>query len=286
MSNSTLHPPPSTLVVTYAPRQTGGPVQRDLLLLEQRKWGAYCGLLTRAGMARFLRAQFFGDVGEVKSDEELENENFVNCCGYGGPLDIRVYVYELAAGVSYSLLTTVGTLRGERVLETVTERESVTFQLETEAGIRHPGEIVRARWLTGPWTIGGAPVAAPPLAADGQTVRAPIPLYGTVELTLRVRRWRHVLYIPKFELDERLKEGWAEFVVALPSGGRPVMLAITEPPGSAELARNGLNCGWGRGGDSGRIDDDDDDDEDEEPEAIGEDKHIKCDYCKLMCQDE
>lgn len=267
-------------VITYTPRAVAAPASRDLLLVEQRKWGPYCGILTRMGLARYLLGIFSR---EQKSEEELENESVVNCCGFGGPLAIPIYVYELADGVTYQLRATAGTL-GEGVLETIVERESVTFALETEATIRHPAsEIVAARWLTGPWTTGGAEVAPPALAVEDQTVRSPIPLFGSVELTLRVRRWRHILTIPNGEAEELLINGWAEYVLALPSGGRPVGQEITEPPGAAELARTGEECGRGRGIDTLHFDDDRNDDQ--EPTAQGEDKHIRCDYCELECED-
>lgn len=268
-------------VVTYTPISSAEQA-RDLLLLEQGAWGNYCGVLTRVNFVRYLRQAFFGEPRPPDEDEE-DGGGFVNCCGFGDALYIPVHVYLPAGDVPYQLRATAGTL-GEGVWETIVERESITFALETEATIRHPAsEIVSARWLTGPWTTGGAEVAPPALAVEGQTVRAPIPLFGSVELTLRVRRWRHILTIPKEEAEELLINGWAEYVMALPSGGRPVGQEITEPPGAAELARGGFACGRGRGGDSGTINGPDDDDD--EPTASPADKHIRCDYCELECED-
>lgn len=264
-------------VIRYTPRPSSAPDERDLILLEQEKWGGYCGLLTRGGLAKYLRQYFFG--GQRPADEE--SESVVNCCGYGGPLAIAIYVYELKPGVSYSLRTTVGEL-GAGVLETIIERESVTFNMEKTASIRHPAAAVRAaRWLTGPWTTGGADVAAPALSVSGREVVSPIPLFGTAELALETRRWRHVLSIPKDDAEALLQSGWAEFVVGLPSGGRPVGLEVTEPPGSEELAKTGVGCGRGRGGVSGHIESP----EEDEPTAQPEDKHIHCEYCEGTCDD-
>ena len=266
-------------VVRYTPRPSTAPDERDLILLEQERWGKYCGILTRANLARYLRSWFSG---EQKSDDEQANERWVDCCGYGDDLAIPLYVYELRDGVSYELRATAGTL-GQGVRENVREKESVTFNLETEATIRHPAaRIVSARWLTGPWTTGGANAAAPALELEGRTVRSPIPLFGSVELFLQVRRWRHILTIPQKEVEELLIAGWAEFAAGLPTGGRPVGVEITPPPGAAELAKTGAECGRGRGGDSGHVSGPDDDGE---PIATPENKHVRCDYCKLSCDD-
>lgn len=266
-------------VVNYTPRATSARAERDLILLEQKKWGAYCGVLTRARLARYLKDWF---TGEAKTEEEMEAESPVDCCGYGGDLAIPLHVYEIEPGVGYRLLSTCGKL-DEGVLETVAQKESVSFNMEREASISRPAVAVEsARWLTGPWTTGGASVAAPVLTVSGRNVRAPIPLFGSVELTLKTRRWAHILSIPKDEVEALLIGGWAEFAVGLPDGGRPVALEIEEPPGAAELALLGLPCGGGSGGGSGRINTPDGD---EPPKAQPEDKHIKCDYCELECED-
>lgn len=265
-------------VIRYTPRPSTAPDERDLILLEQEEWGKYCGILTRANLVRYLRSMFFE---EQKSDDELANEVRVDCCGYGDDLAIPLYVYELREGVSYDLRATAGRL-GRGVLETVYEKESLTFNLNAEATIRHPAaRIVSARWLTGPWTTGGADVAPPTLTLDGRTARSPIPLFGTVELLLAVRRWRHILTIPQDEAEELLINGWAEFAVGLPGGGRPVGVEVAPPPGAAELAKTGAECGRGRGGDSGHVSGPDDDGE---PTASPENKHIRCDYCGLECE--
>lgn len=265
-------------VVTYTPIPSAEQT-RDLIMVEQGKWGDYCGLLTRVNLERYLRTTFFG---EPRPREEEEEGGFVDSCGYGDDLLIPVHVYMLAGEIPYQLRATTGSV-GAGVLQDITERETVTFNMEREASIRHPAQaIVAARWLTGPWTIGGADAAPPPLSVSGQTVRSPITVFGSVELVLRVRRWRHIITIPQDIAHELLIAGWAEFVVGLPSGGRPVGQEITEPPGAEELAKTGAECGRGRGGrSSGRSDDPGED----EPTASGADKHINCDYCELECDD-
>ena len=255
-------------IVTYAPIPSAEQA-RDLILLEQAEW-KNCGELTWGGLALYMR-DLFSAAGAGSGG------NYVDCCGYGSDLRIPVYVYELADDVSYRLLTTAGEL-DEGELETIEEKDTASWALTREVDIRHPaGRIVKSRWLTGPWTTGGADAPVPELTVEGRTVRSPIPLYGLVELTLEVRRWKHMLNIPADEAERLLIDGWAEFVVALPDGGRPMGLEITPPPGAEELAKNGEECG--RGGHYKQTEPPD------EPIALPEDKIIRCDYCELECAD-
>lgn len=267
-------------VVTYTPIPTAEQA-RDLLLLEQEDWGE-CGELTWGGLVRYMR-DLFRPPSSIAGGDPFAvaggGENYVDCCGYGADLRIPLYVYELVDGVIFDLQVTAGEL-DRFPLETIEERDTASFALTREVDIRHPAQrIIRARWLTGPWTTGGADVPAPELTVDGRTVRSPIPLFGLVELTLEVRRWKHVLNIPADEAEELLVNGWAEFAVVLVDGGRPVGLEITPPPGAEELAKNGEECG--RGGHYKQKEP-----EDEEPVAQPEDKIIRCEYCEAKCDDE
>lgn len=275
-------------VITYTSREVAAPEERDLILLEQEEWGGYCGELTKWGLRNYLMSYFFREGQWLDRDSRQEE---VQCCGVGtdetgaklfSRLSVEIHVYELAPGVVYQLRATVGEL-GEGRLEEVIERQTVTFEMEREQSLPHPAaEIVYARWLTGPWTTGGVPVAAPPLTVPGRAVRSAIPLFGSVELILRVKRWTHELVVYGDEANPLLESGWTEFVVGLPSGGRPVALAVEPPPGMDHLPESGLDCGQSGRGDSGRIEGPP---EDEEPVAQPEDKHIKCEYCELECED-
>lgn len=263
-------------VVTYTPISTAEQT-RDLLLLEQEEW-KNCGELTWGGLVRYMRDIFSTDPVARMKPFTGGGGNYVDCCGYGGDLRIPLYVYELADGVTYDLRVTAGELDGGE-LETIAEKDTASFNLTREVDIRHPaGRIIKSRWLTGPWTTGGGDVPAPELTVEGRTVRSPVPLFGLVELTLEVRRWRHILNIPADEAEELLVNGWAEFAVALVDGGRPVGLEITPPPGAEELAKNGEECGRGSHYKQTAP-------EDEEPVAQPEDKIIRCEYCEAKCDD-
>ena len=262
-------------VVTYTPIPSAEQ-PRDLILLEQEEW-KNCGELTWGGMVRYLRDIFSPDPMRMNFVGS-GGGNYVDCCGYGGDLRIPLYVYELAENVAYDLRVTAGELDGGE-LETIAEKDTASFALTREVDIRHPaGRIIKSRWLTGPWTTGGADVPAPELTVEGRTLRSPIPLFGLVELTLEVRRWKHILNIPADEAEELLVNGWAEFAVALVDGGRPVGLEITPPPGAEELAKNGEKCGRGVNFKQTAP-------EEREPTASPQDKTIHCDYCAAKCDD-
>lgn len=270
-------------VVTYFPHANPTSDERDLIMVEPEEWDSYCGILTRMAFIGYLSGTFLN-----KNKEPIvpagRQPMPTDCCGYKLGVKLPIYVYELRDGVQYQLRATAGTIHGG-VLENIDEREIVTFNMEATATIRYPAASVRsARWLAGPWTTGGAEINAPPLAVAGQTARSPIPIFGTVELELEVRRWNHLLQISNGEMEDLLLSGWAEYVVGLPDGGRPVGAAVAEPPGVAELVRDGLLCGQGRGGGgSGTIQTPDD--EDEEPTAEPEDQIIRCEYCEAECED-
>lgn len=265
-------------VVTYTPVPTTVEA-RDLLLLEQEPWGAYCGILTRANVRRYMANLLYGIFWQAPGVDVNDTE-YVDCC-WGDALAIPIYAYPLDDGVAYRLLTTAGRL-DPPTLQTHYELQSVSFELTDEASLPHPAVgIVRARWLTGPWTKGGAEVAPPALTVSGRTVRSPIPLYGSAELVLDIRRWRHILHIGRDEATRLALDGWAEFVVGLPDSGRPTALAVEPPPGAEDMARNGGDCS--RPQKPGRIKWKEP--EEEEPTAQGEDKHINCEYCELECDD-
>lgn len=265
-------------VVIYTPIQSAEQT-RDLLLLEQERWKPYCGILTRANVRRYLANVLYGSYW-LGPGVDIHDTQYVDCC-WGDPMAIIIYAYPLDDDVRYRLTATAGRM-SEPVLQTNYELQSLSFNMEAEVSIPHPAvAIKRARWLTGPWTRGGEDVSAPGLIVEGRVVRSPIPLYGSVELVLEIRRWRHILSIGKAEAADLLINGWAEFAVGLPDGGRPVALELEPPPGAEDMAKLGGDCSrpqrpprlkWREP-------------EEEPPKAQGEDKHIKCKYCELKCED-
>lgn len=257
----------SSLSVTYTPGDAASGVSPDLLMLEQKEWKPYSGALTRANLARYIRGRLYG--GITRDSEVID-------CGWGNTMVIVVYAYKLKKNVQFRLVSTVGEL-GEISYETITEKETISFEMEKEVELTHPAKrIVSAKWLTGPYTTGGVKLESAQLSVDGLTLSSTVPLFGSVWLTMEVERATVEITIDRDEALPLLASGWNEFCVGLPVGGKPVALEIDAPPGAEELAEKGQPCGRGSG--SATMNGPDDDGP---PTAQKADKHIKGDYCSL-----
>lgn len=243
--------------------------ERDLLLLEQEAWSAYTGVLTKAGLARYLRGALYGvEAGQV-IDCGLSDDN----------LSIVIYAWPLAPGVTFRLRSSVGDL-GEVLIDTVSSAESVSYNLTDHASLRHPADYIEsARWLTGPYNSAGEAIAPPALTVSGRDLMLSEPVWGSVWIRSVGTRYTCRLSLSLDAAEPLLAAGWSEYVIGLPEGGRPVALALTPPPGAEELARTGAECGRSV---SVRVLGPDK----TPPTAQPKDKTIKCDYCELECDDD
>lgn len=242
----------------------------DLVLLEQKAWSLRTGLLTRAGMVRWLGATLY-DRGDA--------DNLVACGLNGnGDIELAVYVYPLRPGVRFRLVFTAGQAEGGEY-EEIEEEESVSFDMTATATLSHPAlRVAAARWLVGPFDPDGAPVEAPPLWTDGRQVLVSRPVYGSAHLTLVTPRWAHRLVLPWADAAALLEAGWSEFAVCLPPPGRPVALALEAPPDAEDLLASDGQCGGRRyrvkpAGEAWP------------PSASPANKYINCDYCALECEE-
>ena len=250
-----------------------GDAAEDLVLLEQESWSSRTGLLTRAGMVRWLDAALYN---QGSTDGLMD-------CGLAGDgnLEIVIHVYPLRPDVAFRLTVTAGQLGNAEYAE-LEESESVSFDMESAATLRHPAlRIAAARWLVGPYDTDGNPIDAPPLWTDGRRIITPRPVYGSVHLTTITPRHTYPLVLSWQDAQALLLAGWSEFAVCLPPPGRPAALALEAPPGLEDLAESGEGCGAARysvrnRGDNGNW----------PPEAQPRDKTVKCDYCELECQDD
>lgn len=259
----------ATLSIPFAPPSAADATE-DLVLLEQKEWAKRTGLLTRAGMVRWLDAVLY---------RQGNGASGLMDCGLnaGGDLEIILYAYPLRPGVRFRLVTTIGQLVGGDY-EEIEESESVSLDMTAEASINHPALRIRsASWLVGPYNPDGNPIPAPPLWTDGRRIIAPRPMYGSVHLTLIVPRYTWRLVLPWAEAAALVMAGWSEFAVCLPPPGRPVALALNTPPGFEELVESGEDCGSARTTITHK-------DGDWPPECPPADKTVKCDYCALECE--
>lgn len=244
----------------------------DLVMLEQEEDGAYAGRLTVLGMVRRLDHAVYSGTAAAPSVLDCGRDG-------GGNLNTAVLVWPLRDDVRYRLYCTIGTL-GPGEAGEVEERELVSFALTTTASLKHPARrVLRAEWLTGPWTTGGRRIAPPPLTVDGRELRTTIPVYGSVRVTTLSRRYRHPLRITWAEARPKLAaDDWSEWAVCLPPPGRPVALALTAHRGARDEARGQGACGMG----SFRVRDAEGE---WPPECEPEDRYMDCDYCSGDCID-
>ena len=259
----------ASLSIRYLARPRPSRSPLDLLMIEQEEWADYTGALTALNMARYLGRLLYSDSYQEQVD-----------CGWDGSrLAITLHIYPLRQGVQFRLAATVGELDGG-TYDLIEESESVSFSLSTSASLRHPASSVLAtKWLTGPYTTGGRRISPPALAVGGREVISPVPLFGSVALTLQVPRYSYLLTVEGEQASQLLQAGWSEFAAAFPAGGRPVGLAITPPPGAEELAKKQAACG--RGSFSGSVKWPDD----KEPVAVPKNKKLKGNYCTLEIEE-
>ncbi len=262
----------SALSLDFVPRDGGAREPIDLVLLEQREWRPYAGIVTKANMVRYLARILYGDQWQEQID-----------CGLSGDaIIIGIHVFPLRPGVRFRLAATIGEL-SDGDYEEIEERESVHFNLEREANLRHPAlRVIDTKWLTGPYLAGGIKTAPPALSVSGQRLTAPVPVFGSVLVTCIVPRWLFLLTLPWETAQPALAGGWSEFAVCYPPPGRPVALELSAPPGAQEMAELGLPCGYSFRGEVNWPEDD----SWPPKESGGKVKRISGDYCALKLDSE
>ena len=235
------------LTITFAAPQGGGSAEPvDLLLLEQAAWPEHTGQVSRGALVAWLAAQFYG----------VQASGLVDCGFAGGATGADIYAWPLRAGVHYRLATTNGEL-GEGEWEEIEEEAVLQFSLSAEAALPHPAiSFVDLEWLAA-YDAQGNPDAQPMVTVRpwSRAVQLSAPTYGSVLIRYRTGRWVHRLSVTRRE--DAIENWYSAWIVAYPSGGRPVFLEF-EPPPTAE-ARAGDDTGCGRGGVTGSITRDDDD---------------------------
>lgn len=259
--------PQPTISLNFVPLERGEREPIDLVLLEQREWRPYAGIVTKANMVRYLARILYGDQWQEQVD-----------CGFSGDaIIIGIYVFPLRPGVQFRLAATIGEL-SDGDYEEREEQESVHFSLERETSLRHPAlQVLDAKWLTGPYLAGGIKTAPPQLSVSGQRLLAPVPVYGSVQVTTIVPRWLFLQTVPWSVAQTALTGGWSEFAVCYPPPGRPVALELSAPPGAQEMAELGLPCGYSFRGEVNWPEDD----SWPPKESGGKVKRISGDYCAL-----
>lgn len=251
------------LTITFAAPQGGGSAEPvDLLLLEQAPWPEHTGQVSRGAMVAWLAGQFFGATATGLVD-----------CGFAhGATGADIYAWPLRAGVHYRIATTHGEL-GEGEWEDLEEEAVLQFSLTTTADLPHPAaSVVDVEWLAA-YDAQGNPDVLPgvTVAPWSRAVQLSAPTYGSVRIRYRTGRWVHRLSVTRRE--DAIENWYSAWIVAYPSGGRPVFLGF-EPPPTAE-AGGESQCGRTTVGSISA----DDEDKPEPPKAGATVRTMTYDYC-------
>lgn len=222
------------LTITITPEQSAR-VSEELILVEQAEWRPYTGYVTRGNMVRYLANLLYGEAYQAQID-----------CGLtGGQVVAAIHAYPLRNDVRYQLLTTHGVL-SEPVMEESEQEETLHFSLELTASLRYPASrVLSTEWLSS-YAADGTPATKPAVTVDGREIVAAAPVYGSLRIRYQANRSIHLL-----TLDQRAdatENFYSAVIVALPVGGRPVMLTFDPPPTAEEMAEGGYDCGMGSGG--------------------------------------
>ena len=251
------------LTITFTAPQGGGSAEPvDLLLLEQPPWPERIGQATKVAVVNWLAGTLFDDESILQMD-----------CGFsGGRTGADIWAWPLRADVSYRIATTHGEL-GEGEWEEVDEEAVLQYTLADTADLPHPAmSLVDIEWLAA-YDASGNPDAEPGVSVDpwSRSVRLTAPTYGSVRVRYRTGRWVHRLSVPRRE--DAIENWYSAWIVAYPSGGRPVFLEF-DPPPAAESGGD-IDCGRHTTGSITA----DDDDELEKPEANRSIRTMTYDYC-------
>lgn len=220
----------SSLSISYAaPKRS----PLDLLMIEQQEWGASVGAVTRAELARMLKATLYGG----------QYENRTDCGVVDGSLACILYVYPRVLGLAYRFFTSHGRLGGcYSVL--ATEEELLNFRLTTRERPKYPPRrIVSASWMDDCYDANGATIPRPALAIEGEEIVSAEPVYGAVKVVYQTERHRYLLTCPRRE--GAVDNLFSAVVYGVYQGGLS-WREIEMPPGiEAFEADANAECGWG-----------------------------------------
>lgn len=202
---------------------------RDPLFIEQEKYGATDGYLSRAGLYLGIMALLDGD---PPADPVC-----VDACG----TTLHVYRYDL--NVHYRLAVSHGAL-GEMVRsDDLLFTEKIVFVMADTAGLSYPCHgLVESLWLGDVvYDQDGGEIAPPAMTASLDALALAAKVYGTLAVTYRTSRDSYALELPA--RDQVIENKYSSVAYALWNGGL-TWLTVTPPPGAEESDQQ-CSGGWG-----------------------------------------
>lgn len=221
--------------ITLSPPYAEPDIHRSpQVLIEQGDWSVYTAKVTRQEVVRWLAAWIGGD----------EYQQRIDCGMAGGDLVCPVYVYPLAAGVAYRLLTSWGQL-SERVVEVIEIVEQVQFRLTDTASTKYPARAIRSvEWTVACLDPDGEVIASPALIISGQELHSGQMVYGTATVAYECERHCYILNAPR--RLTAVDSHYSAVLVAPVAGYEPARIVLTMPPGIEAFERDpDAKCGGG-----------------------------------------
>ncbi len=218
-----------TLTATYSKSR---PKSRQRLIIEQEKWAAYTGALTRYSAAAFISNLAYGTDLSVN----------VNCGFVDGAVATLVHVYPLDLGRDYRAHLSWGTL-GEHVVEEYIMQESINFAGARQAPLKYPArKVISLRWQGQVFDQHLDPIPPPSLRTSGGGIQSAEEAYGTVLVSYETVRHNYTVRIGRRENAEENK--YSSVFYAVHDGGVD-HLVLSEPPAADDLEGD---CASGGGG--------------------------------------
>ncbi len=234
------------LSISFVSKSSSRDSAEQLLQLEQSDWAPYTGMVTKIKGVRFLLDYLYDEDGDWDID-----------CGLvGGNLVALIYAYPAYPSVAYRLYTTHGTL-SERLVETLTKTETITFANTDTESLKYPVTDILSTEIVGDmWDKYGAPAGLPAVSVDDGDVVLSEPRYGAVKITYTVHR--HVYSLTIEPREDAIMDLFGAVVYALVTGANPEWLELDVPHNADEIAEGIEECGWGGGTGTGTFPEDPD----------------------------
>jgi len=225
----------------------------DFVLLEQERWEANLGYITKFAMLRYINHLLFAADPPEANCPTLQPRT--------------VYAYPSRPDLNYLIGCTWGTLGPRRINESDFQ-EAIQCNLQTELETRYPPlSVTGYTWIGDAYSPEGDVLTRPAVTVVDGRIRIAARVYGTLLVSYKVHRHLYTMAIPaRSEAEENTVQS---HVYACWSGGNTV-IEIEQPEGAEEG-----ECNYNHS--AGMVDLIDDR---QPPDHVDpEDEYIDIDYC-------
>jgi len=216
------------------------------LVIEQKKWGANVGYMSKVDFIKFLGNMFFGNLRDDPTGVGGGLYGSSPDCGMSnGGIDTAVWVYPSYQDMPYNIDVTHGTLGAQKV-ERVTMSEIVTLNMDNVARPSYPvfellGAIKQGELYD---KNGSLLLNVPPLSVVNGEIRLSQNVYGSIRIFYNTIRHEYPVRIESRNIGTTPENFFSSVAYAWFTGG--VRHVVLNPPaGAEEFAGSGAGCGHG-----------------------------------------